>query len=59
MSASWVIIHRETGEAVRETFSETLRDKVLTTPELSTTYRVVPILDYLVSINGKAAGGTI
>lgn len=44
---SWVIVHKETQKAVLETFSKKIADSINT--EL---YDVVPILDYLVSING-------
>ena len=46
--ASWVIIDKETGKAVMETFQESVAAKVNTEK-----FQAVPILDYLVSINGR------
>jgi hypothetical protein len=49
-TASWVIVSRQTGKAVLETFSEELAMAV----NLHR-YQVVPILEWLQSLNRKAA----
>ena len=47
--SSWVVVRKATGEAVFETFSRKIADAVN-----RDAYRVVPILDWLVSLNGRA-----
>lgn len=49
MTASWVIVSKETGKAVLETFSESVADRVN-----RDAYHVVPILNYLQGLNKKA-----
>lgn len=51
-TASWVIVSRETGNAVWETFSLTLAERVNRDK-----YDVVPILQWLQSLNKKAEAG--
>ena len=48
---SWVVVSRETGQAVLETFSRKIADAV----NLDR-YRVVPILQWLGSINSALRG---
>lgn len=45
-SASWVIVELSTGQTVFETFNKSLADKVNLNK-----YKVVPILEYLQSLN--------
>lgn len=47
-TASWVIRNKETKEVIMETFDKRKVD-VLNTEK----YEAVPILEYLISINGK------
>ena len=48
-TASWVIVEKATGKAIFETFNSKVADAVNREK-----YEVVPILEYLVSINGKS-----
>lgn len=48
MTTSWVIINKSNGEVIMETFQKSVTEKVNTEK-----YKVVPILEYLVSINGS------
>lgn len=45
-TASWVIVSKETGKAVMETFNQKLAEHVNTDK-----YQAIPILKYLVSLN--------
>jgi hypothetical protein len=45
---SWIIRNKETKEVIFETFEQSTVDKINTEK-----YEVVPILEYLVSINGQ------
>ncbi len=47
-TASWVIVSRDTEKAVLETFDEAVAAKVN-----NARYRVVPILEWLQSLNRK------
>ncbi len=47
-SASWVVVNKKDNKAIFETFNRDLANKVNTD-----NYKVIPIKDYLVSINGK------
>jgi hypothetical protein len=47
-TASWVIINKETNEAVLETFNEQAVQALNTVK-----YKAVPILEYLQSLNKK------
>ena len=47
-TASWVIVRRETGEAVLETFSPRLVERINTQA-----YEAVPILAYLQTVNAS------
>jgi hypothetical protein len=47
-TASWVIVDKATGKAIAETFRANVAAAVNTDK-----YRAVPILEYLVSINGR------
>ncbi len=49
--ASWVVVDKATHTAVLETFSERVAAAINRVK-----YDVVPIEDYLISINGKAKG---
>ena len=53
MTTSWVIVSRETGAAVFETFYRSTADKVNTAK-----YAVVPIGEYLVDLNRRIKEGT-
>jgi len=44
-TASWVIIDKETGEAILETFNESF------VKNLKDQYKAVPILEYLQNLN--------
>ncbi len=46
--SSWVIVNKGTGLAVFETFHKATADAIN-----ERLYRAVPILQYLISINGK------
>ena len=46
-TASWIIREKATGEVVGETFNEKVQY------HLKDAYEAVPILEYLVSINGR------
>lgn len=46
---SWIIVHRETGDVVMETFSRGVVRKVNTDK-----YRAVPILEWLASLSDTA-----
>lgn len=48
MSTSWVIIEKSTSKAVLETFEKKTAEHIRTMKN----YEVVPILEYLQSING-------
>lgn len=48
MTASWVVVSKDTGKAVLETYSPAVVNVVNTEK-----YKIIPILEYLVSINGK------
>lgn len=50
--ASWVIVNKLTGEAVLETFSQLVADKVNPTK-----YHAVPIMEYLQTINQRIKQG--
>lgn len=52
-TASWVVVSKETGEAVLETFDPRIQD-VLNTEK----YDAVPILDYLASLNDRPLRAT-
>lgn len=45
-TASWVIVHIATGQAVAETFSKSTADAIDTAK-----YKAVPILEYLCTLN--------
>lgn len=47
-TASWVIVDKETGKAVMETFEESTAKKVN-----QARYEVVPILEYLQTLNRR------
>lgn len=47
--ASWAIVELATGEAVFETYNETLATKHLNTAK----FKAVPILEWLQSLNKK------
>ncbi len=51
-TASWVIVSKETGKAIFETFNRKLADKVNTEK-----YRVVPVLEWLQEFNRKVKEG--
>lgn len=48
-TVSWVIVNKASGEAVLETYSERVKNAVNTKA-----YSVVPILEYLRSLNKKS-----
>lgn len=48
-SASWVVVSRETGEAVMETFSKAVAQRINLQE-----FKVVPIKEYLYSLNRKS-----
>lgn len=50
-TASWVIVDKATGRAVFETFNRSTVDKINTA-----SYRVVPILEWLQSLNHRQQG---
>ncbi len=47
-TASWVIVRKDTGEAIFETFNEKLVSKIN-----HQKFKAVPILDYLQELNRK------
>lgn len=47
-TASWVIVNKETGEVMFETFSQSTSEAIN-----QKIYKAVPILEYLQSINKK------
>jgi hypothetical protein len=47
-TASWVIVNKETGTAIMETFNKSTADAVNTVK-----YKAVPILEYLQGLNRK------
>lgn len=47
-AASWVIIEKSTGKVIMETFDKRKIDALNTEK-----YKAVPILEYLVGLNGK------
>jgi len=47
-TASWVIVDKKTNEVLFETFQESILEKINTEK-----FKIVPILEYLVSINGQ------
>jgi len=46
-TASWVIVHNKSGEVICETFDRNKAGLI----NLSETYSVIPILDWLVNLN--------
>lgn len=50
---SWVIRRRADGRVIRETFNHDVPKRIAADPELSAQYEVIPILDYLASLNTK------
>ena len=49
-TASWVVVDKASNAALFETFSQRIADAINTDK-----YRAVPILEYLQSLNRKAA----
>ena len=47
-TASWVIVDRQTGKAVFETFNAKTKDAINLKK-----YKVLPILEWLVSLNNR------
>lgn len=50
MTASWIIRNKETGEVIAETFNKRVVEALNVKK-----YEAVPILNHLVSMNGKAS----
>jgi hypothetical protein len=50
MAASWVVVSKATGQAVFETVNRKTADQINTNA-----YRVIPILEWLQSLNRKVA----
>lgn len=51
--ASWVVVSKATGKAVFETFSQKTADAIVGDPVSGATFDVVPIGEYLASLNRR------